>query len=311
MPTVQESISNLLSNLHSPTLTTQWSNLTQSSPPQTLRSISVSTLTAMHDQNAIEAVKDMDMDNVQVLVDIVKNVGTHNFNHAEDNILRRTLYQYYLDNSSFSTAAEILSTLRILPPSPPTPYSFTPSQTLDVYVTVAECYLEDDDPVSAEVWVGKAAGTVSSVEGLTTEVLRFKSTQARVLDAQRKFLQASSFYHMLSLTSHPSIHPPDLLLLLTKACTTCVLAKAGQRRTKMLTQLALDERLPSLTTSSPTGSSVSDIVLAMYRGEIVDIDDTKEFESTLEEHQRARLSDGRTILSRSVQEHNVLALSRV
>ena len=81
---------------------------------------------------------------------------------------------------------------------------------LDVFVKVAECYLEEDLTVEAEGAVTKA-GVVIEASGISvsaddevkdeatvTLMLRYKSTYARVLDANRKFLAAAVKYHDLS-----------------------------------------------------------------------------------------------------------------
>jgi COP9 signalosome complex subunit 4 len=87
--------------------------------------------------------------------------------------------------------------------APSSPYYQSPAERLEVNVTVAECYLESDAPIDAEVFVGKAGAAVADVDGKehAALMLRYRSTHARVLDANRKFLQAAIKYQDLANVS--------------------------------------------------------------------------------------------------------------
>lgn len=65
-------------------------------------------------------------------------------------------------------------------------------------------------------------------------ILRYKSTYARVLDFNRKFLQAASRYHDLSQSSGDLIRAEDLLLMLGGAATCAILAPSGPQRQRVL-----------------------------------------------------------------------------
>jgi len=77
----------------------------------------------------------------------------------------------------------------------------------DIYVKIAECYLEEDDAVEADSWVNKAGSSVEAIGGGGRDggegerrkcvplILRYKSVYARVLDANRRFLQAAEKYY--------------------------------------------------------------------------------------------------------------------
>ena len=99
-----------------------------------------------------------------------------------------------------------------------------------VFVKIAECYLEEDETVEADGAVTKAGMVVESIpdpENHTVLILRYKSTYARVLDSNRKFLQAASRYHDLSQSNTDIVDADDLLQMLGKAATCAILAPSG------------------------------------------------------------------------------------
>ena len=102
-----------------------------------------------------------------------------------------------------------------------------------VFVKIAECYLEEDETVEADGAVTKAGMVVESIpdpENHTALILRYKSTYARVLDSNRKFLQAASRYHDLSQSNTDLVDADDLLQMLGKAATCAILAPSGPQR---------------------------------------------------------------------------------
>ena len=106
-----------------------------------------------------------------------------------------------------------------------------------VYVKIAECFLEEDEIVESDSAVTKAGMVVESIpnpEQHMALILRYKSTYARVLDANRKFLQAASRYHDLSQSSGDLIQAEDLLAMLGRAATCAVLAPSGPQRQRVL-----------------------------------------------------------------------------
>lgn len=83
--------------------------------------------------------------------------------------------------------------------------------------------------------------------------MRYKSTYARVLDSNRKFLQAASRYHDLSQSSTDVIQAQDLLIMLGRAATCAVLAPSGPQRHRVLGLVSLF--LLSLTLSPKKGAT--------------------------------------------------------
>jgi COP9 signalosome complex subunit 4 len=97
--------------------------------------------------------------------------------------------------------------------------------------------LEEDEIVESDAAVTKAGSVVESIsnpEQHMALILRYKSTYARVLDSNRKFLQAASRYHDLSQSSGDLIRAEDLLLMLGRAATCAVLAPSGPQRQRVL-----------------------------------------------------------------------------
>mmetsp|Transcript_10754 Transcript_10754/g.31837 ORF Transcript_10754/g.31837 Transcript_10754/m.31837 type:complete len:132 (+) Transcript_10754:693-1088(+) len=106
-----------------------------------------------------------------------------------------------------------------------------------VFVKIAECYLEEDETVEADSAVTKAGTVVESIPDPDQNmalILRYKSTYARVLDANRKFLPAASRYHDLSQARSDMIDSDDLLNMLGRAATCAILAPSGPQRQRIL-----------------------------------------------------------------------------
>jgi COP9 signalosome complex subunit 4 len=87
--------------------------------------------------------------------------------------------------------------------------------------------------VDAETFVNKASSLINGVDDWAL-LLRYRVTYARVLDANRKFIEASVRYYELSTTTSTEVVQDDLLELLGKAVTCAILGKAGQQRTRVL-----------------------------------------------------------------------------
>lgn len=68
---------------------------------------------------------------------------------------------------------------------------------LQVYIRIVKLFLEEDEAVQAESYLNRAALLIPNSND-TLLNLTFKLSQARILDAKRKFLEACSKYHELS-----------------------------------------------------------------------------------------------------------------
>ena len=66
-----------------------------------------------------------------------------------------------------------------------------------MYIRIVQLLLEVDEPVPAETYLNRAALLQPTTEDFVLG-LKFKLSQARILDAKRRFLEAASKYHELS-----------------------------------------------------------------------------------------------------------------
>jgi COP9 signalosome complex subunit 4 len=119
--------------------------------------------------------------------------------NAADNTLRQALFQFLVSHlEDYSGAARILSGMRMQDQGV---YQMTPAEKTEIYVKIAECFLAEEEIVESDSAVQKAGvyvEQISNKEQHMALILRYKSTYARVLDANRKFLTAASRYHELS-----------------------------------------------------------------------------------------------------------------
>lgn len=244
--------------------------------------------------------------------------------NAADNQLRQQIFDYKLnEGGDLSAAASVLAGLR-MDDDERSVYYLPPLDRVDVFVKVAECYLEEDLTVEAEGAVTKA-GTIIEATGIrlsaedeeqderaVTLLLRYKSTYARVLDANRKFLPAATKYHDLS-TAYlytDAIDADELLIMLGRAVTCAILSPNSAQRRRVLGAVYNDERLLQLD-AVPEFQSHSAVLTKMYLDRIVQKRELEQFESSLAEHQKAIMADGLTIVERGVLEHNMVAVSQL
>jgi len=279
--------------------------------------------------------------------------------NALDNKLRYLLFDWMVkEEGDYRAAAEILAGMRMNETtdeshedggiSTVTPsdnynssssaaYNISNAERTDVYLKIAECFLEENDSVEAESFVNKAGNYVESIVGdekNMTLILRYKSTYARILDANRKFLQAALRYHELSRFGSSDgdggengggdannnkkraskgvvVNADDLLEFLGRAATCAVLAPGGPQCQRILGLVFKDERLAELD-SLPNFQTHSAIVTKMYMNQVIRHNaDLIKFEESLSDHQKAIGSDGCTIIEKAVMEHNMVAVSHL
>lgn len=228
--------------------------------------------------------------------------------NAADNTLRQALFQRMVSLDKYSDAARILAGTRMEDSGV---YSMTAAEKTDVYVKIAECFLADDEISESDAAVNKAGVTVEQIsnkEQHTALILRYKSTYARVLDANRKFLAAASRYHELSQSATDLIDADDLLNMLGRAATCAILAPSGPQRQRVLGHIANDARLSALD-SLPEFSTHSSILKKMFTHQVLRPAELTQFEASLATHQKAVMGDGLTIMERGVVEHNMIAVA--
>ncbi|BDA48473.1 COP9 signalosome complex subunit 4 [Coccomyxa sp. Obi] len=175
-------------------------------------------------------------------------------------------------------------------------------------IKIAMLYLEDDDAVSAEMFIKKAATLIASCKIPELE-LKYKSCYARILDAKRRFLEAATRYYDLSQTGGSNsdagikVGEDELDQALTAAVVCCILAAAGPQRSRVLANLYKDERCARLP--------VFPFLEKVYLERILRRQEVEAFAEGLRPHQKAVTPDGSTVLERAVVEHNLAAASRL
>lgn len=232
--------------------------------------------------------------------------------NAADNTVRQALFDHMVSLEDYSGAAQILSGMRMEDSGT---YVMTAAEKTDVYVRMAECFLAEDEIAESDAAVNKAGVTVEQIPNQeqhthTALILRYKSTYARVLDSNRKFLSAASRYHDLSQSATDLIDADDLLIMLGRAATCAILAPSGPQRHRVLGHIANDARLSSLDTLSDYATH-SIILKKMYTLQVLRPEELKQFEASLATHQKAIMGDGLSIMERGVAEHNMMAVANL
>ncbi|CEI93959.1 hypothetical protein RMCBS344292_08183 [Rhizopus microsporus] len=171
---------------------------------------------------------------------------------------------------------------------------------LKIYMRIVKLLLEEDEAIQAEAYLNRTALLIASSSD-TLLTLTYKLSQARILDAKRKFLEASSKYHELSYVAE--IPEDERILCLTAAVQCAVLAGAGPQRSCTLATLYKDERTHQLPSYA--------ILEKTYLERIIRPDEVSEFVSTLKPHHLARLADNTTVFDRAIIEHNMLSASKI
>lgn len=234
---------------------------------------------------------------------------------AADNTLRQQLFDYKVNHSGhadYAGAARILADLR-MDDDVNSLYYISPSDRMNVFVNIAECFLAEDETAEADAAVNKAGAVLHRMDvdadHNKTLLLRYKSTYARVLDANRKFLAAAQKYHELS-EALDLVDAESLLQMLGRAVTCAILAPHGPQRQRILAHIYKDARLEQLDTV-PGMESHSRILRKMYMHQILQPQELVQLEASLADHQKAIMGDGLTILERGVIEHNMMAVSHL
>lgn len=169
-----------------------------------------------------------------------------------------------------------------------------------MWIRIVRLYLEEDDTTSAEAFMNKIKNLPSKIEDPELK-LHFQLSQAKILDARRRFLDASQEYLNVSLAT--GVDDEDRLHALSAAIVCAVLAPAGPPRSRTLSRLYKDDRASSL--------DVYGILEKIFMDRLLTADEVNAFAAKLVPHQLAQTADGSTVLDKAVIEHNLLAASRL
>ncbi|KAI9634212.1 putative COP9 signalosome complex subunit 4 [Dioszegia hungarica] len=174
---------------------------------------------------------------------------------------------------------------------------------LAVYMKIVRLLLESGESGQAQTYFSRASLLIRPESDKITQ-LQYRLSQARLADYSAKFNEAAQKYHELSFDV--SIDEEERTQMLKSAVTTSILAPAGPQRSRILAALNRDERV-----QSNLAAHLSGMLRKMLLEYIVRNEEVKEFEAGLEDHQRAKVEGGGTVLERAVREHNVGACGKV
>ncbi|KAI9812109.1 MAG: hypothetical protein M1832_000620 [Thelocarpon impressellum] len=169
-----------------------------------------------------------------------------------------------------------------------------------VWIRIVRNYLEEDDTTGAEAYLNRAKNLLYKCEDEELRLM-FQLSQARILDARRRFLDACQAYHSLSFSN--VIVDEERLQALASAMVCAVLAPAGPQRSRTLARLYKDERAPRLPQFA--------MLEKMFLDRLLSTEEVDRFAAELAPHHLARTADGSTVLAKAVVEHNLLGASRL
>ena len=214
----------------------------------------------------------------------------------QDAMLREVLADAYQESDDFLEAAKMLQGIQL-----DSSQRQIPDKTkVLTWMRICRLYLEEDDTVNAETYLNRAKNLLYKVNDTELE-LTFQLSQARILDSNRKFLDASSAYHSFSFSG--ALDEEERMRALSSAIVCAVLAPAGPPRSRALGQLYKDERCPQLEEFG--------ILEKMFLDRLLSPDEVDKFASKLAPHQLAQTADGSTVLAKAVIQHNLLGVSRL
>lgn len=218
----------------------------------------------------------------------------------QDAAVREILATGYEAEEEYTQAAKTLQGINL----DTTQRSVSDVAKVEMGIRIVRYYLEDDDTVSAETALNRIKNSSAAMQVLTRNPelrLHYQLSRARILDYRREFLSASAEYLNVSMSN--TVAEEDRLQALSAAIKCAVLAPAGPPRSRTLAKLYKDER--------STETEEHGILEKMFLDRLLSPAEVDAFAASLALHQLAQFSDGSTVLSKAVIEHNLLAASRL
>ncbi|KAF2836590.1 hypothetical protein M501DRAFT_1018931 [Patellaria atrata CBS 101060] len=214
----------------------------------------------------------------------------------QDTGIKEILADAYEEQEDYTASAKILQTVTL----DSSQRAVSDDDKARVWIRIVRCYLEEDDPTSATGWLNRVKNVLYGVTNKEVK-LQFQLSQARILDSQRSFLDASTAYHNLSFET--IVDEEERLQALSAAIICAVLAPAGPQRARTLAKLYKDDRAPQVEEFG--------ILEKIFLDRLLSQQEVKAFAEKLRPHQLAKTSDGSTVLDKAVLEHNLLGTSRL
>lgn len=183
---------------------------------------------------------------------------------------------------------------------PPHCRQYSADYVVEVYLKIAQLYLEVEKHVEAESFINRTSSLLPNVTDKKLAIIH-KVCTARLQDYWRRFDDAARRY--LALAYEPAIHQDEQLMSLKCAINCAILSSAGPARSRQLASLYKDERSHALPTYP--------VLEKMHLERIIKPCEIEEFAAMLPPHQKATIADGWSILDRAVVEHNILSTSKL
>ena len=214
----------------------------------------------------------------------------------QDALLREIVADAYQEQENYVDAAKTLQGIQL----ESSQRTVSDDAKVKVWIRICRLYLEEDDTTSAESYLNRAKNLLYKVDDKELH-LKFQLSQARILDARRKFLDASQVYHTFSMST--VLDEDERSHALSSAIKCAVLAPAGPQRSRALGKLFKDERTSQLEEFG--------ILEKMFLDRLISQSEVDKFARKLASHQLAQTADGSTVLAKAVTEHNLLGASRL
>lgn len=214
----------------------------------------------------------------------------------QDAMIREILADAYQENDDFQEAAKMLSGIQL----ESSQRTVSDDSKVKTWIRICRLYLEEDDTTSAEAYLNRAKNLLYKVQSQELN-LQFQLSQARIMDARRRFLDASQAYHNFSFS--PILEEGERLRALSSSIICAILAPAGPQRSRTLAKLYKDERAPQMDEFG--------ILEKMFLNRLLSPTEVSKFADRLAPHQLAQTADGSTVLAKAVTEHNLLSASQL
>lgn len=214
----------------------------------------------------------------------------------QDAAIREILAEAYQAQEEYLEAAKMLQGIKL----DSSQRIVSDESKIRTWMRICRLYLEEEDTTSAESYLNRAKNLLYKVDDPELN-LSFLLSQARILDARRRFLDASQDYHSFSLST--ALDDEERMRGLSSAIICAVLAGAGPQRSRTLAKLYKDERAPQVPEFG--------ILEKMFLDHLLSPAEVAAFANKLAPHQLALTADGSTVLAKAVIEHNLLSASRL
>ncbi|TID17534.1 COP9 signalosome-like protein complex subunit 4 [Venturia nashicola] len=237
--------------------------------------------------------------------DIKTEVGKHTIEllapkvvsyEEQDTAIKYAVAEAYEEEQEYSESAKILQKISL----DSSQRTVSADDKAKLWIRIVRCYVEEEDPTSALSYLNRIKNVIYEVTDKET-ILHFQLNQAKILDSQRSFLDASAAYHAIS--QETTVDEGERLKALSEAMKCAVLAPAGPLRGRTLAKLYKDDRADSVEEHG--------ILEKIFLDRLLSPEEVTEFREKLAPHQLAKTSDGSTVLDKAVLEHNLLAASKL